>query len=91
MLSRLGQQHRAEGNVICPVEPVDGTPIFVGECRRSAGVIQAMVAAKRFAAKKRAKNDESGKDFDAYYFLKSTDGVIAGEHPAISDPPEGRY
>ncbi|WP_339493070.1 hypothetical protein, partial [Pseudomonas sp. EA_15y_Pfl2_R67] len=34
------------------------------------------------------KNEENGSNFDAGRFLKSTDGSIAGKHPAISDHPE---
>ncbi|WP_339483151.1 hypothetical protein, partial [Pseudomonas sp. RL_5y_Pfl2_73] len=33
------------------------------------------------------KNEENGSNFDAGRFLKSTDGSIAGKHPAISDHP----
>lgn len=45
-LPRPGQEYGADGHVICPFEPVDGSPTFTGECRRGAPVMRGMVAAR---------------------------------------------
>ncbi|MEO4047486.1 hypothetical protein AAFN46_10400, partial [Pseudomonas sp. CAU 1711] len=42
----LGQEHRATGDVVCAIEPVDGAQTFAGECRRGASVIRKMAAAR---------------------------------------------
>lgn len=53
--SGLGQEHRADGDVVYPVELVDDTPILGGERRRGARVMQEMNTAKCLALADRAE------------------------------------
>ena len=41
-LPGAGEEHRATGDAVRPVEPMDGTPTFTDECRRGALVMQKM-------------------------------------------------
>ncbi len=44
-LPRIGQECRADGDAVCPVESVDGPSTFAGKCRRGAPVMRKMAAA----------------------------------------------
>ena len=40
-----GEEHRAVGDTVRAVEPVDGAPTFADECRRGASVMREMAGA----------------------------------------------
>ena len=41
-----GEEHGAVDDAVCSVEPVDGAPTFIDECRRGAPVMRGIAAAR---------------------------------------------
>ena len=80
------KEYCADGDVVRPVKPVDGTPIFVGERRRGARVMQEWRSQSDLQRLERQKNEEDGSNFDVGRFVKSTDGSIAGKSGYFRPP-----